>query len=179
MPLIILLILFFQNTSLDKNTLLICKNVKTTLFSEAPLENIEAKSGTGISVLNPISGELQFVIPIRSLEFNKRLMQEHFNENYMESERYPHAKFKGKIAEPINMEKNGEYPVNVTGELDVHGVKRQRSVKGIMKVQDKKISLSSVFDVKCKDHNIKIPQIVFQKIAENIRITINSTYISQ
>lgn len=177
MPFLILLILLFQSADSGQGTLLVCKNVKTTLFSEAPLENIEASSGTGVSVLNTATGELQFAIPIRSFEFNKKLMQEHFNENYMESEKYPHAKFKGKLLEPVNLDINGEYPATVTGDLEVHGVKRRRTVKGLMKIRDKKVTLSSVFEVKCGDHHIKIPQIVFRKVAETIRITVNSSYL--
>jgi polyisoprenoid-binding protein YceI len=176
MPLLILFILLLGATNADTGSLLICRNATISLFSEAPLENIEARTGTGVSVLNVATRELQFTVPIRSFDFKKKLMQEHFNENYMESDKYPNAKFKGKFLEEINLEKDGDYPVTVTGELEVHGVKRQRTIKGLMKIRDKKLSLSSTFDVKCQDHNIKIPQIVFQKIAETIRVKVDGSY---
>lgn len=180
MPLLILIILLCGGVyDSGKGSLLICKNASISLFSEAPLENIEAHSSAGVSVLNPATGEIQFTVPIRSFEFRKKLMQEHFNENYMESDKYPHAKFKGKFIEEINLEKDGEYPVTVTGDLEVHGIKRPRTIKGIMNVRNNKLSLSSAFDVKCQDHKIKIPQIVFQKIAETIRVKVNSSYSVQ
>lgn len=179
MPLLLFIILLIKTTGPNPASLLICRNVSITLFSEAPLENIEARSGTGVSVLNATTGELQFTVPIRSFEFKKKLMQEHFNENYMESDKYPNARFKGKLLEKIDLETDGEYPVTATGNLEVHGVTRPRTIKGLLKVQNKQVSLSSAFDVKCQDHKIKIPKIVFQKIAETIRVKVNGSYSGQ
>jgi polyisoprenoid-binding protein YceI len=176
MPLMIFLLIFLHVFDTGQGNLLVTKTVQTTLFSEAPLENIEARSLTGVSILNTATNEVQFTIPIRSFKFSKTLMQEHFNENYMESDKYPNARFKGKLTGDFNPEKDGDYPVTATGELEVHGVKRLRTIKGTMKVRDNKISLGSAFDVKCQDHNIKIPQIVFQKVAETIRVTVSSSY---
>ena len=176
MPMLIFIILLLNFPGPDQGALLISRNVGVSIFSEAPLENIEAHSVKGISILNTVTGEIQFTIPIRSFQFRKKLMQEHFNENYMESDRYPYAKFKGSLPTEINLAKDGDYPVTVTGELDVHGVKRSRTIKGLIKVRDNKLSLSSTFNVDCKDHNIKIPQIVFQKIAETIRVKVSSSY---
>src|ERR1035437_6573374 len=99
----ILLACFFFSFSPQQSTnnIYMCKNVKTLIYSEAPIENIEATSVKGSSVLNISTGEIQFIIPISSFQFKKSLMQEHFNENYMESDTYPSAKFKGKITQAI------------------------------------------------------------------------------
>jgi polyisoprenoid-binding protein YceI len=153
-----------------------CKNAKISLFSSAPLEDIEATSTSGTSVYNPATGDLAFSVNIRSFQFPKSLMQEHFNENYMESDKYPKAIFKGKVKESISLTKNGSYPVNVTGELEVHGVKQTRTIPGTVVVNNGTVSMSSEFVVKCADHNIEIPTLVFKKIAESIKMNVSATY---
>jgi hypothetical protein len=82
-----------------------------SLYSKAPIEDIDALSDKGTSVFNAATGELAFSVPIRSFKFDKALMQEHFNENYMESDKYPQAIFKGKINEKPDVTKDGIYPV--------------------------------------------------------------------
>ncbi|HEY0897129.1 MAG TPA: YceI family protein [Sphingobacteriaceae bacterium] len=174
----ILFILTFglwQQTSAPAR-LYVSRSIKTTIFSEAPLENIEATSNTGVAILNTETGEVQFNIPIRSFNFRKRLMQEHFNENYMESDKYPHAKFKGKIRESIDYSVDGTYEVTTTGELEVHGVKKPRTIAGTITVNGGSISIQSKFDTRVADHNIKIPQLVFRNIAETIRVTVSGTF---
>ncbi|RWY55681.1 YceI family protein [Mucilaginibacter gilvus] len=153
-----------------------CKNVKISLFSTAPLEDIQASTSTGTSVYNPATGDLAFSVGIRSFQFPKSLMQEHFNENYLESDKYPRASFKGKIKEPIDLTKNGSYPVNVTGELDVHGVKQTRTIAGTVVVNNGTVSMLSEFMVKCVDHHIDIPTLVFKHIAESIKMNVSATY---
>ena len=103
-------------------------------------------------------------------------MQEHFNENYMESDKYPQATFKGKINEKPDVTKDGTYPVTAAGIFEVHGVKQTRTITGKITVKSGAISLSSEFMVACKDHQIEIPKLVFYNIAENIRVQVNATY---
>jgi polyisoprenoid-binding protein YceI len=153
-----------------------CKNARISLFSTAPIEDIAATSASGTSVFNAATGELAFSVNISSFKFKKSLMQEHFNSQYMESDKYPKAMFKGKILERINLSQNGSYPVTVAGELDVHGVKQTRTLQGNIAVNNGTISMASVFMVKCADHNIEIPKIVFHNIAENIKINVAATY---
>ena len=97
-------------------------------------------------------------------------MQEHFNENYMESEKYPMGTFKGKIMEVIDYTKNGTYDVTAKGQLTLHGVTLPRDLKGKLTVENQKISLISSFEVKLVDYKIDIPKIVFAKIAEVISV---------
>jgi hypothetical protein len=154
----------------------VCKNAKISIYSSAPIEDIEANSNEGVSVYNAATGELAFSLPIRSLHFAKAMMEEHFNENYIESDKYPKATFKGKINEHPDLAKDGSYPVTVTGDFQVHGVTQNRTVKGEVKVNGGVVSMSSEFMVKCADHHIDIPKIVFHNIAESIRIRVSATY---
>jgi hypothetical protein len=154
----------------------VAKNARISLFSKAPLEDIDASSTQGTSVYNAATGDLAFSVPIRTFKFQKSMMQDHFNENYMESDKYPNATFKGRVQEKVDTEKDGTYPVTVTGTLDVHGVKQPRSIKGTITVKNAAVSMTSDFLVQCKDHKIDIPQLVFQKIAESIQIKVAANY---
>jgi hypothetical protein len=146
------------------------------LFSSAPIETIRASTSNGVSVFNTATGELDFSEPINSFHFEKALMQEHFNSDYLESDKYPRATFKGKILEQIDVTKDGEYPVTATGDLTVHGITMKRTIIGSVIVNDGIISITSEFMVKCADHHIGIPKIVFHNIAESIKINVSATY---
>jgi polyisoprenoid-binding protein YceI len=104
-------------------------------------------------------------------------MQKHFNENYLESEKFPNATFKGKINEAINFTKAGVYQVSASGILNIHGVNQERTIKGSITVGEGIINLNSKFDVLLIDHKINIPKLVFKKIAEKIAVSARVTYI--
>ena len=154
----------------------VSKNAIISLYSKAPLEDIAAQSNKGVSVFNAGTGEIAFTVPVRSFQFDKALMQEHFNENYLESDKYPQAAFKGKLTEKPDLSKDGAYPVTATGVFEIHGVKQNRSIRGTLTVHNGLVSLSSEFMVACKDHHIEIPTLVFEKIAENIRVRVSANY---
>ncbi|MCJ8210992.1 YceI family protein [Mucilaginibacter sp. RS28] len=154
----------------------VSKNAKISLFSKAPLEDIDATSTKGTSVFNAQTGDLAFSVPIHSFQFEKSLMQEHFNENYMESDKYPNATFKGKVQENVDVTKDGSYPITVAGTLVVHGVKQNRTIKGNLMVKNGAVTMTAEFVVMCKDHNIDIPKLVFQKIAESIQVKVEANY---
>jgi len=141
-----------------------------TFFSEAPLENIEAKSDQGVSALNTNTGEVYFKVRIRSFQFRKGLMQEHFNENYMESDKYPYAEFKGNIKETFDYKKMGVYPIMINGVLNIHNVSKEYTVKATLEIKDGVIVGQSVFNVRVADHKIKIPRLVFKNIAEVVEV---------
>ncbi len=153
-----------------------CKNARITLFSSALIEDIKAVTSNGVSVYNAATGELDFSVPIRTFQFEKSFMQQHFNSDYMESDKYPKAIFKGKIQEQVDITKEGTYPVNVVGELTVHGITQKRTIQGSLIVKNGTISMASEFMVKCADHHIDIPQILFYHIAESIKVTVSATY---
>lgn len=151
------------------------KNIGVTIFSSTPIEDIKASSIGGTAVLLTQTQELAIQVPIKSLTFDKKLMQEHFNENYMESDKYPTAKFKGALTPTVDWNKPGEYQVMATGTLTVHGVSKARKIAGRVIIKNGMITLVSNFDVACADHNIKIPSLVFTKIAEVIKVNIQGT----
>jgi hypothetical protein len=155
------------------------KQGSITFFSSAPLEDIEAKNSKVISLINTSNNEIAVRVPIKQFQFRNRLMQEHFNENYMESERYPHATFKGKINEVIDFQKPGTYDVSSTGILNIHGVNQKRTLKGKLTIGNPEMTLTTQFDVLLEDHEIKIPKIVFNKIAEKIAVTTSFSYSRQ
>ena len=152
------------------------RNAKLSFFSEAPIENISAESNTGVSALDLSTKSVYFKVPMRSFLFKKSLMQEHFNENYMESDKYPYAEFNGKINEQIDLTKDGIYPVSVQGDLNIHGVTKSYNVKAELKVRGGDITANSTFPVKLADHGIKIPRLVIKNIAEIVQVTVASQY---
>ncbi len=155
-----------------------CKNANISLFSSAPLEDIAANTQIGTSVYNATTGELVFSVSINTFKFKKSLMQEHFNSDYMESDKYPKATFRGKIKEHIDVTQNGSYPITAVGELDVHGVKQNRTIPGSIKISNGIITMTAGYVVKCVDHHIDIPKIVFHNIAESIQMNVSATYTS-
>jgi len=155
----------------------VCKNAKISLYSSAPIEDIKASTSSGASVFNSSTGELGFSVTITSFEFEKSLMQEHFNSDYMESDKFPKATFKGIIKEHIDVSKDGSYPVTASGDLTVHGITQKRTIPGTLTVKGGVITMTSQFIVKCADHNIKIPSLVFHNIAESIQMNVSATYL--
>jgi hypothetical protein len=176
MKYIALILLVWFSTNQAGQDIYVCKNATVSIYSKAPIEDIEAKTDKGASVFNAATGEVAFSVPIRSLKFNKALMQEHFNENYMESDKYPQAGFKGKLVQTPDVTKDGVYPVMASGIFEVHGVKQSRTIPGKLTVSGGAISLSSEFMVACKDHKIEIPTLVFHNIAETIKVQVNASY---
>lgn len=145
-------------------------------FSSAPVEDIQATSREGISIIKPETGEILFRVYIRSLKFPKALMQEHFNENFMESDLYPTATFSGKINPPLNFKTQGEVSVILSGILDIHGVKQKREIPAVIQINNDKIILKSSFNVACEDHKIKIPKLLWRNIAEVVKVDVNANY---
>lgn len=149
---------------------------KVTFFSSTPVENIEAFNNEAASVIDAKTGDVVFQVPIKSFKFEKQLMQEHFNENYMESDKFPKAEFKGKIANPgsVDFTKDGSYTVKVQGKMTIHGVTKEVSLPGTIVVKGGSVTANSKFNVRTADYGIKIPSVVAGKIAETIEVTVNS-----
>lgn len=151
-------------------------DTRISFFSETPIENIQAESKSALSLIK--SDSVIFTVRNTSFEFEKALMQEHFNENYMESSKYPVSTFKGKINENIDLTKNGTYPVTCTGLLSLHGVSKTYTFKGTITVKGDEVNLKSEFDVKLVDHKIDRPQMVVKNIAEIIRVKVDCKYLA-
>lgn len=144
-------------------------------ISEAPLELISATSDQAMGVLDPKTGQFAFKVKIRSFEgFNSALQKEHFNENYLESEKHPFATFKGRVIESVDYDTPGRYEVIARGDLEVHGIPNEHVVDLVLYVQeDGSIEFESSFSVGLSSHDIQVPRIVYQKISETIRVNVN------
>lgn len=143
--------------------------------SEAPLEKIEAKNNAATCVLDSKTGNMEMAILIKAFKFEKALMQEHFNENYMESSKFPKATFKGKITniEAVNFKKDGVYKVNVEGDLTIHGETKAVKTTGTITVKGGEITAKSSFKVTLEDYKIAIPNMVKDKIAKEVAIDVD------
>ena len=146
------------------------KTGQSSFFSETPLENISAVNNQVAVLLNTATGEMAILMQQRAFHFPNKLMEEHFNENYMETEKFPTAVFTGKIKEVLDYTKDGSYSVNADGALSMHGVKQNRTLKGQLVIANGQITLTSAFDVKLTDHKIEVPTLVIAKIAESISV---------
>ena len=153
------------------------KSSEIIFFSEAPLENIEAVNRSSKSMLNTATKDIVFSIPIISFKFKKDLMREHFNEKYMESDKFPHSTFNGKINETIDFTKNGTYKISASGKLSIHGVEREETLRGDLTINKEQIELIVKFKVLLEDYDIEIPTVVFYKIAEEILVTVSVIYV--
>lgn len=153
-----------------------CRNARIDFISEAELELIKASSDSGLGVIDPASNQFAFSIDIKTFKgFNSALQREHFNEKYLESEKFPKASFRGKIIEQIDFTKNGTYEVRAKGDLDIHGVVQTRIIKGKMIIDNGSVTVQAKFTVPLSDHNISIPTIVSQKIASQILVQFDAS----
>lgn len=153
----------------------ISKSSTVTFFSEAPLENIEAVNQKASSIFNLSTGEIVFSVPIRGFQFEKSLMQKHFNENYMDSDEYPKSIFQGEVRGYQSAD--GTYSATATGELTIHGQTRNVEVRGDIRINGDELWLQATFPVSLEDYNIKIPRILFSNIAESVEVTVDFRYM--
>ncbi len=153
------------------------RDARISFLSETPLEKIEAINKSGSAVLDAESGRMEWKVLIKNFIFEKKLMQEHFNENYMESNKYPNAVFKGEIVnvKDINLSKDGSYNVLAKGKMTIHGVERDIEVPGKITVSGGKLNVVSDFKVACADYNISIPSVVRDNIAKEIAVHVEAT----
>ncbi len=148
--------------------------------SEARLELIKASSNEMKGRLDVARKLFAFAVKINSFKgFNSPLQREHFNENYLESDRFPDASFSGKIIEDIDFSKDGTYVVRAKGILTVHGVQQERIIKSTIDIQKGKLKLLSHFTVQLADHHITIPKIVHEKLASEIKVEVKANMQTQ
>ena len=165
------------NFSSAQNKLYSSDKSEFSFFSKTPLEDIDAKNTRASSIINLSNRELVVRIPVSQFQFKNKLMQQHFNENYMESEKFPYATFKGKINEEIDFSKSGTYSVSASGILNIHGIDQNRNLVGTLTVSENSLLLDTKFEVLLVDHKIDIPKLVFKKIAEKINVSANINYL--
>ncbi len=153
----------------------IADSCRVVFFSEAPIENITAVNLISKPIMSIATGEIDIKINNQFFKFKKELMQEHFNEEYMETGKYPYSTFTGKVNEKLDYTKNGENKVTVSGTMDMHGVKNKITIPGTITIQNGKLFLKAVFYIKPADYKIKVPSLMGSNIAEQLEVTLTST----
>ncbi len=149
-----------------------------SFFSDGAIEDIAASNAKSMSIFNTTTGDVVFSIPIKDFEFEKSLMKEHFNEKYMETEKFPKATFQGKIT-GFQSTVTGEQAAKAAGKLTMHGVTKEIELAGTVEFSNGKVMMKSKFLVKLEDYKIAIPQLLWQNIAEEIEVRTEFTYKAQ
>jgi hypothetical protein len=151
------------------------KTGKISFFSSTPMENITANHKSAVCLLNSATGDIEFALLVKGFEFKKAKMQEDFNQDYVESSKFPKSEFKGQITNnsTVNYPVNGSYPVTVKGKLTLHGVTKDIETSGTVVVKDGKLQVNAAFNVLVADYNIKIPKVYGDLIAKSIKVTVD------
>lgn len=164
-----LLVCFLLLTNLKAQDRYLTKQGTISFFSRSPIEDIEAINNQVLSIVDLETGDVAISVLMKSFMFEKALMQEHFNENYVESDTFPKAKFRGKIFDAKNLENKSK--VSIQGDLTIHGITKQVKVEANVEVNKDNVILHGEFTVLVADYEIKIPSIVKNNIAKTIKIT--------
>jgi len=161
---------FAQDKYFTKNGIIIFDATTTT----SP-EKVTAINKSASCVLDTKTGNIQFSILMKGFEFEQALMREHFHENYLESEKFPKAIFKGQLSDPskVNYSKNGTYEVNVKGQMIMHGETKELEAKGKLLVNNGRITLSANFSVVLADYKVLVPRLVGDKVAKTANIKVD------
>ena len=175
----LLLFVFFLNIVLAVNAQkFMTKNGFISFYSHTPMEDIKGDNNQVVGILDISTGEMVFQALIKSFHFDRALMEEHFNENYMESDKIPKSIFKGKITDlkSVDFTKNGTYNVTVDGDLTIHDVTNKISAKGTIEVVTGGINASSKFNIVPEDYKIIIPGVVKDKFDKSLQVTVTMKY---
>jgi hypothetical protein len=153
-------------------------NGRIAFFSKTLMEDIQAENNQVISVIDFKTGSIQFSLLNNAFHFPKAKMEEDFNDDYIESAKYSKSTFKGMSADisKISLDKDGTYNVQVTGDLNLHGVTKKVSAPAVIKIKDGKVSGTSSFKLAVSEYNIKIPAVVSNKVSNSIEITVSCNY---
>jgi hypothetical protein len=171
---VLLYLLLLSVNSLRAQSRYFTKAGKITFYSKSPLENIEAVNNKAVGVLDIGTGQIEFAVLMKGFEFEKALMQEHFNENYVESDKYPKAFFTGVIenSHAISLTIDNVTTVKVNGSLTLHGVTNPLNTTAVITAKNGVLEASSHFSIVLADYNISIPSIVADKINKSITVSV-------
>lgn len=149
-----------------------------SFFSEAPIEDIQANNSKVSSIFVPSEGTIAFSVVIKDFQFPKKLMQEHFNDKYLESERFPRSTFTGRIT-GFSPSTSGLQSVRAKGQLSIHGITRDIDVPGTIQVRDDALLMKSKFKIVLADYGVEIPKLLWKNISDQVEVTIDLTYKKQ
>jgi len=146
-----------------------------SFFSKASIEDIKGENTKAMSIFNSETMDIVFSIPIKEFEFDKALMKEHFNEKYLESEKFPKATFSGKVTGFLK-DSRGEQAAMAKGKMTIHGVSREIEVPGVITMEGGQLTVRAVFKIKLADYEVKIPRLLWKNIAEEVEVKIDFVY---
>ncbi len=165
------------STGLWSQNRISCDQGQVNFTSDAPLELIKASSSSLKGVIDTDNKTFAYTLLVRTFKgFNSPLQQEHFYENYLHTSEFAQATFQGKIIEDVDFNLAGRQKIRVKGVLDIHGIKQERIIPCELQIEEDQVLVSSAFYIPLKDHNISIPKIVHQKIAEEILVEIKARF---
>jgi polyisoprenoid-binding protein YceI len=149
------------------------------IFSQTPVFTIEGMNKKVASIINFENGDIAVSTLVRSFKFHEALVEDHFNENYMDSEKYPKSSFKGKVTnyKNVDLKKNGDYKVTIKGDLTIHGTTNPVEVPGIISVKNGTVSGKTEFPVSLKAYNIKVEEMYKDAIKDEIKLTVNFEFV--
>lgn len=177
MKIIILSLILLISNGAEAQQKFYTKNGIITFTSKAPVQTIEAVNNKVLSVWETATGNIEFSLLIKGFQFPKALMQEHFNENYLESDKFPKATFKGVIENSKSIVFSGDnvQNVKVNGVLTMHGISKQITIPATIKIKNGEVSALTNFFISLDDYAIKVPSVVSESINKKINIQINIT----
>ncbi|MEO7990965.1 MAG: YceI family protein [Chryseolinea sp.] len=149
-----------------------------SFFSHATIEDIAAKNEKVAGIFNASTGDIAFSISIKEFQFAKSLMQEHFNEKYMESDKYPKSTFQGTVT-GFDLNSNQIQQAVAKGKLTIHGQTKDVEVPGTIEKQGDRLLFKAKFIAKLEDYKIAIPQLMWQNIAEQVEVTVDFVFKHQ
>jgi len=169
------LITFFASTQIVAQQRYKITNPSVNFYAGTPLEDIDGTSDKLIGIIDAETNSFGFRIAMNTFQFPRKLMQEHYNENYLETDKYPNAEFKGEIVGVIDWEKAATYEVMAKGEFNVHGISKPYEIPSSITIhEDGSMQLLSEFEIILENHDIKRPKIVLMKIAEKADVTVKA-----
>lgn len=171
-----ILVFLFHFGLFSQSTKIISRQGKVTFFSYTSVENIEATNNQVLSIINTQNGDIAVQLLMRAFVFKKALMEEHFNESYVESDTYPKLTFSGKI-EDFNVETQNSGPMFIKGLMDFHGVQKEIEVKTTVREENNTLVLDGTFDVAIDDFNISVPTLLVPNISKKIEVRFRFEYI--
>lgn len=172
LPLSVLIFFLASVASAQKLT---AEKGELSFFSDGAIEDIEARNQMVGSLFNATTGELVYIAKVKDFIFPKSLMREHFNEKYMETDKFPKSTFQGRLT-GFSTSASGEQKVRAVGKISIHGVTRDIDVPGTLEFVGGKAKMKAKFIVKLADYNIKIPTLIWQNIAEEVEVRVEFTY---
>ena len=165
-----LIIAFFLVSFTNAQERFLTKNGMISFFSETPIENIKAQNNQVLSIVDAANGKMAISILMKSFMFKKALMQEHFNENYVESDKYPKATFKGTIIDFDKITASG-VSIEIKGYLTMHGITKEITIEALTKKTPEAIKMTGDFIINLADFDVNIPSVVKNKISEKIKVS--------